>query len=254
MNRVQKDLGANMQRLSSGIKNITAGTRPTDVAIVNAMEAGIATTEYGKLNADTSIAALEMVVADLTRLSDIITRMYEMNQIGANAFTTDADKALLVLEFNDLEVEYGLVGNNMKYRGTDLAKAVSNAGTKIEVGSTVFGSIKQQIAFGTIASTVTASPTKVSTGIASTALAADKKAVDTLRLKAATQYNMVSWHSLHAANHLSAAKIEIGNYRDVDFAAETSELAKNQILAQAGTAMLAQANAQGQGVLALLQT
>jgi flagellin len=180
--------------------------------------------------------------------------MYEMNQIGANAFTTDADKALLVLEFNDLEVEYGLVGNNMKYRGTDLAKAVSNAGTKIEVGSTVFGSIKQQISFGTIAATVTATPTKVSTGIASTALAADKKAVDTLRLKAATQYNMVSWHSLHAANHLSAAKIEIGNYRDVDFAAETSELAKNQILAQAGTAMLAQANAQGQGVLALLQT
>jgi flagellin len=254
MNRVQKDLGANMQRLSSGIKNITAGTRPTDVAIVNAMEAGIATTEYGKLNADTSIAALEMVVADLTRLSDIITRMYEMNQIGANAFTTAADKALLVLEFNDLEVEYGLVGNNMKYRGTDLAKAVTNAGTKIEVGSTVFGSIKQQISFGAIAATVTASPTKVSTGIASTALAADKKAVDTLRLKAATQYNMVSWHSLHAANHLSAAKIEIGNYRDVDFAAETSELAKNQILAQAGTAMLAQANAQGQGVLALLQT
>jgi flagellin len=257
MNRVQKDLGANMQRLSSGIKNITAGTRPTDVAIVNAMEAGIATTEYGKLNADTSIAALEMVVADLTRLSDIITRMYEMNQIGANAFTTDADKALLKLEFDDLEVEYGLVGDNMKYRGTDLAKAVTGAGstaTKIEVGSTVFGSIKQQISFGAIAATVTATPTKVSTGIASTALAVDKKAVDTLRLKAATQYNMVSWHSLHAANHLSAAKIEIGNYRDVDFAAETSELAKNQILAQAGTAMLAQANAQGQGVLALLQT
>ena len=254
MNRVQKDLGANMQRLSSGIKNITAGTRPTDVAIVNAMEAGIATTEYGKLNADTSIAALEMVVADLTRLSDIITRMYEMNQIGANAFTTAADKALLVLEFNDLEVEYGLVGDNMKYRGTDLAKAVSNTGTKIEVGSTVFGSIKQQISFGTIAATVTVSPTKVSTGVGATELAADKKAVDTLRLKAATQYNMVSWHSLHAANHLSAAKIEIGNYRDVDFAAETSELAKNQILAQAGTAMLAQANAQGQGVLALLQT
>ena len=180
--------------------------------------------------------------------------MYEMNQIGANAFTTAADKALLKLEFGDLETEYKLVGNNMKFRGTDLAVAVSTAGTKIEVGSTVFGSIKQQIAFGLIGDTVTVSPTEVSTGAGITKLAADKKAVDTLRLTAATQYNMVSWHSLHAANHLSAAKIEIGNYRDVDFASETSELAKNQILAQAGTAMLAQANAQGQGVLALLQT
>jgi flagellin len=65
---------------------------------------------------------------------------------------------------------------------------------------------------------------------------------------------MAAWHALHASNHLAATKIEIGSYRDVDFAAETSELAKNQIIAQAGTAMLAQANAQGQGVLALLQT
>jgi flagellin len=46
--------------------------------------------------------------------------------------------------------------------------------------------------------------------------------------------------------------MELSNYRDVDFAAETSELAKNQIIAQAGTAMLAQANQSQQAVLALL--
>jgi flagellin len=253
MNKVQKDLGSNMQRLSSGIKNITAGSRPTDVAIVNSMEAGIATTEYGKMNALSGVAALEMAVADLTRLSDIITRLYEMNQIGANTFTTTADTALLVLEQADLAAEFALIGANVQFRGVSLMQAVSTSGTKMEVGSVVFGSVKQQLAFGAI-STLTATGTKVSTGVATTELAADKKAVDTLRLQAATQYNMVSWHSQHAANHLSASKIEIGNYRDVDFAAETSELAKNQILAQAGTAMLAQANAQGQGVLALLQT
>ena len=254
MNSIQKDLGSSMQRLSSGIKNITAGSRPTDVAIVNSMEAGIATTEYGKLNADSAVAALEMVVADLTRLSDIVTRLYEMNQIGANVFTTTSDKALLKLEFADLQLEYKLVGNNIMYRGTDLAKAVNTTATQVEVGSVVFGSVKQQVAFGVVADTVNATATKIAKGTDATALAADKLAVDTLRLQAATQYNMVSWHSSHAANHLSAAKIEIGNYRDVDFASETSELAKNQILAQAGTAMLAQANAQGQGVLALLQT
>ena len=254
MNKVQKDLGSNMQRLSSGIKNITAGSRPTDVAIVNSMEAGIATTTYGKQNADSAIAALEMAVADLTRLSDIITRLYEMNQIGANVFTTTADKALLKLEHADLTLEYKLVGNNIKYRGTDLAVAVSTTGTKVEVGSVVFGSVKAQVAFGLIGNTVTVTNTEIMAGSGITKLAADKKAVDTLRLDAASAYNLISWHSMHAANHLSASKIEIGNYRDVDFAAETSELAKNQILAQAGTAMLAQANAQGQGVLALLQT
>ena len=254
MTRTQMNLGDNMQRLSSGLKNISAGSRPGDVAIVNSMEAGIATLEYGKVNAEAGVAALEMAVADLTRLSDIITRLYEMNQIGGNAFTTADDKAMLKVEFADLNAEYGLVGDNIKYKNVDLAVASTATATKIQVGSSVFGSVEANLGFGTVGSQVTATGTLVSTGAATTTLKADKLAVDTLRLQAASQYNLVAWHSLHASNHLSAAKIETGSYRDVDFAAETSELAKNQIIAQAGTAMLAQANAQGQGVLALLQT
>jgi flagellin len=250
MTRVQMDLGNNMQRLSSGLKNISAGSRPGDVAIVKSMEAGIATLEYGKMNADAGVAALEMAVADLSRLSDIITRLYEMNQIGGNVFTTTDDKAMLKLEHADLTNEYNLVGNNILYRGQDLAVASLD----IEVGSTVFGSVTTDLGFGVVGTGPSATSTQVSTGNASTQLKADKKTVDTLRLEAASQYNMAAWHALHASNHLSATKMEVGNYRDVDFAAETSELAKNQIIAQAGTAMLAQANAQGQGVLALLQT
>lgn len=251
--RVQQDLGNNMQRLSSGLKNISAGSRPGDVAIVKSMEAGIATLEYGKANAEAGVAAMEMAVSDLSRLSDIVTRLYEMNQIGANVFTTADDKAMLKLEHADLTTEYKLVGNNILYRGQDLAVAESG-GLTIEVGSIVFGSVQTELGFGTVGATVNVTDTEVSTGGGATNLKADKKAVDTLRLAAAQQYNMAAWHALHASNHLAATKIEIGSYRDVDFAAETSELAKNQIIAQAGTAMLAQANAQGQGVLALLQT
>ena len=250
MTRVQMDLGNNMQRLSSGLKNISAGSRPGDVAIVKSMEAGIATLEYGKQNAEAGVAALEMAVADLSRLSDIVTRLYEMNQIGNNIFTTTDDKAMLKLEHANLDIEYAAVGAAVKYRGVDLAVATSN----IEVGSTVFGSVTTNLGFGVAATSLSVTDAEIAGGTGATNLTAEKKIVDTLRLKAASQYNMAAWHSLHATNHLSATKIEVGNYRDVDFAAETSELAKNQIIAQAGTAMLAQANAQGQGVLALLQT
>ena len=252
MTRTGISLGDNMQRLSSGLKNISAGSRPGDVAIVNSLEAGVATLEYGKMNADSGVAALEMAVADLSRLSDIITRLYEMNQIGGNVFTTADDKAMLVVEFLDLNEEFKQVGNNIKYKNTDLAATAAT--TTIEVGSVVFGSVTTVLGFGIATDTMSADQTKVSAGTAATELEADKLTVDTLRLQAASQYNLVAWHALHATNHLSASKIELGNYRDVDFAAETSELAKNQIIAQAGTAMLAQANAQGQGVLALLQT
>ena len=254
MTRTGISLGDNMQRLSSGLKNVSAGSRPGDVAIVNSLEAGVATLAYGKQNAEAGVAGLEMAVADLSRLSDIITRLYEMNQIGGNVFTTSDDKAMLAVEYADLNEEFKQVGNSIKYKGTDLAVAVTQPGTQIEVGSVVFGSVTTQLAFGTASDSVTAPATKIVAGTAVTELTADKLTVDTLRLQAASQYNMVAWHALHATNHLSASKIELGNYRDVDFAAETSELAKNQIIAQAGTAMLAQANAQGQGVLALLQT
>ena len=252
MTRIQRDLGDSMERLSSGWKNISAGTPPGAVAIVKSMEAGIATLEYGKLNAEAGVAALEMAVSDLSRLSDIITRLYEMNQIGANPFTTDDDKAMLKVEVADLKAEYEVVGDNIKYRNKDLATAAGNL--VIEVGSKVFGTVTAELGFGAVGAAPTVVDTEITAGNGGAKLTIDKLAVDTLRLQAASQYNLAAWHSLHAANHLSATKLEIGSYRDVDFAAETSELAKNQIIAQAGTAMLAQANAQGQGVLALLQT
>ena len=70
----------------------------------------------------------------------------------------------------------------------------------------------------------------------------------------AKQYQQMT-DKLSQLTSLSAGyALDISSKLDVDFAAETTELAKGQILAQAGTAMLAQANAQGQGMLALIQS
>ena len=66
MARNGQDLSNNMQRISSGQKNINAGSRPGDVALVNTFEAAVATMAYGKANAEAGVAALEMVVSDLT--------------------------------------------------------------------------------------------------------------------------------------------------------------------------------------------
>ena len=243
----------NTDNITLELKNITAGSRAGDVAITNSLATHVTSLQYGENNARTAVAALEIAVADLGRMSDIILRLYEMNAIAGSSFATTDDKAMLKLEFADLSLEYKRVGDEIKYRGQDLAQAA--AGLTVEVGSVVFGTVTLDLSIGTIGASIgNATATEVSTGGAGANLKKDKKLVDTIRLEAASKYNMASWHAMHAANHLAATKIEVGNYRDVDFAAETSELAKNQIIAQAGTAMLAQANAQGQGVLALLQT
>ena len=82
----------------------------------------------------------------------------------------------------------------------------------------------------------------------------DLGSVDALALDIADQY-MIASNKMSQLSALTAGyALDISSKLDVDFAGETTELAKGQILAQAGTAMLAQANAQGQGMLALIQS
>ncbi|MDB0017839.1 flagellin [Planktomarina temperata] len=86
------------------------------------------------------------------------------------------------------------------------------------------------------------------------ALLALKENVDTMAVTAGALFNQVSNVMSHLGSLNAGYALDVASKMDVDFAGETTELAKGQILAQAGTAMLAQANAQGQGMLALIQS
>ena len=88
----------------------------------------------------------------------------------------------------------------------------------------------------------------------SIALSDLKAVVDKLNINAGTLFNKVSNVMSHMGSLNAGYQLDVASKMDVDFAGETAELAKGQILAQAGTAMLAQANAQQQSVLALLQS
>jgi flagellin len=81
-----------------------------------------------------------------------------------------------------------------------------------------------------------------------------KENVDAMSVTAGALYNQVSNVMSHLGSLNAGYALDVASKMDVDFAGETTELAKGQILAQAGTAMLAQANAQGQGMLALIQS
>ena len=87
-----------------------------------------------------------------------------------------------------------------------------------------------------------------------TALANLKQSVDVMAISAGSLYNTISNTLSHLGSLNAGYSLDVASKMDVDFAGETTELAKGQILAQAGTAMLAQANAQGQGMLALIQS
>ena len=183
-----------------------------------------------------------------------------------------------------LSVSFGRNNGGIQFKALGSSVGVGLGVTNnLTVGSLiVFGSSAQQrstpdsvtgaftvsanASFG-IGASVTASLIALGTadGSSSTAIAALKvrnstglgglaRLVDEKRITAANIYNQVENTMDHLGNLKAGLSLDLASKTDVDFAAETTELAKGQILAQAGTAMLAQANAQGQSMLALIQS
>ena len=126
---------------------------------------------------------------------------------------------------------------------------VNNAGAKLADGVSVFRDF-----YDTPEQTFQGKDVSTGSTAAATALLTLKQTVDTMAVSAGALYNQVTNTMSHLGSLNAGYALDVASKMDVDFAGETTELAKGQILAQAGTAMLAQANAQGQGMLALIQS
>ena len=238
-----------MERLATGRTGVTAGDRPASTIIANNMKSDLASIKMGMQNATEVMQAIEILNNDVKLLHNILTRASELNTLGENGLNTAADKANIQLEALDLMAEFGAVQDQSKWSGKPLF--VLNAGAKIAVN---FGAAMGEEKFGAVKHTRTFVDTEIELGTGETKIADDLAEVDAIMLDIADQY-MIASNKMSQISALSAGyALDISSKLDVDFAGETTELAKGQILAQAGTAMLAQANAQGQGMLALIQS
>ena len=236
-----------MERLATGRTGVTAGDRPSSTIIANNMKSALASIKIGMQNATEVMQAIEILNNDVKLLHNILTRATELNTLGQNGLNTTADVANLLLEGADLVKEFDDVQTQSKWSGKSLFAVAKSATVN-------FGDAMIQEVFGAVIIDGTFTATNIKTGIETTALAADLASVDALMLDIADQY-MIASNKMSQISSLSAGyALDISSKIDVDFAGETTELAKGQILAQAGTAMLAQANAQGQGMLALIQS
>ncbi|MDA8860365.1 flagellin [Planktomarina temperata] len=172
----------------------------------------------------------------------------------------------VALGFNTLGDDiYGSIdtdGSDTDYGATEAAGAIAAVvATTSEAGSAAVA-VDGEIFFENIqaadqaAAAVALAGSDISAGSAEAALSLLdlKTLVDNMRIDAGALYNQVSNVMSHMTALDAGYQMDVSSKMDVDFAGETTELAKGQILAQAGTAMLAQANAQGQGMLALLQS
>ncbi|WP_027308326.1 flagellin [Caloramator sp. ALD01] len=250
--------GKSMEKLSSGLRINRAGDDAAGLAISEKMRAQIRGLNQASRNAQDSISMIQTAEGGLNETHAILQRMRELAVQAANDTNVSLDRAAIKTELDSLKEEIDHIAKSTNFNGRNLLSATGSLTFQIGASSETYdqmalklGSIKA----GSAALSVdNLSVSSVSAAI-STIKALDKaiNAVSTARAYIGSLQNRLE-HTITnldtSSENLTAAESRI---RDVDMAKEMMAFSKNNILAQAAQAMLAQANQQPQGVLQLLR-
>ena len=249
-------MATTIQRLSSGLRINSAKDDAAGLAIAQRMTAQVRGMDVAARNANDGISLAQTAEGALSSISENMQRIRELAVQAANGTNSAEDRAALQKEVGQLSEEIGRVKDNANFNGTKLLNAAGSF--VIQVGADA--AADNQITISTVdmsatataiagldissASGATAALTAIDTQLATVNNArADLGAIQ-------NRFSSVISNLQTSSENLSAARSRI---QDTDYAKETAELTRNQILQQAGTAMLAQAKSIPQSVLSLLQ-
>lgn len=243
-----------MQRLSSGKRINTARDDAAGLAIATRMDAQIRGLNQAIRNSNDGISLVQTAEGAMSEVSNVLVRMRELAVQSASGTVTDTDRDALHAEFTALISQIDDIAERTDFNGTVLLDGTADIDiqTGVDSGQVINITIADLQASGLGVDSLDIS----SSGDPSAALADIDTAIDTVATEratlGATQNRLDS-----TVNNLTSAVINLSESKsrieDADFSVETTKLATAQILAQASTAMLAQANQSQQGVLNLLR-
>ncbi|MEW6172109.1 MAG: flagellin [Bacillota bacterium] len=247
-------LGKSLEKLSSGMRINRAADDAAGLAISEKMRGQIRGLNQAVRNAQDGISLLQTAEGALNETHSILQRMRELAVQSANDTNTSGDRAQIQQEVNQLITEINRIGNNTEFNTQKLLNG-SLSGKLIQIGANSGQNLMFSVAnmkagaLGVSALNVSA---QGSANHAITLVQSAINKVSTERAKLGAIQNRLE-HTIAnlgvASENLTAAESRV---RDVDMAQEMMLFTKNQILVQAGTVMLAQANMAPQSVLKLL--
>jgi flagellin len=257
---VNKSMETSMQRLSSGLRVNSAADDAAGVQIANRLTAEIQGLNQSVRNASDAQAMLATAEGASQEVHLILLRMRELAVQAANG-TADGggDRAALKSEFDALETEINRIAAKTTFAGIQLVDGSFTGADsgRFQVGARGSETITHTIeSLNSVSIAIPAAIDLTTYTKATSAITALDKAISnvgTEREQLGAVMNRLD-HTIanlqNIATNLSAAK---GRIIDADFAAETSNLARTQVLQQASMAMLSQANASKQNILSLFQ-
>jgi flagellin len=253
----QSTLGTAMQRLSSGSRVNSAKDDAAGLAIAERMNAQVKGMGVAIRNSNDAIGLAATAESALAKVTDSLQRMRELAVQSANTTNNAGDRTNLDAEFQQLGAEITRVLDSTKFNGKAILSADSGTLTfQIGAGSSDTIDVTTEDMSGNADVTAVTGGGITSAANATTAMDNIDTALDTVTQERANygaylnRFESVIANLQTAQENQSAAR---GRIMDADFAAETANLSRGQILQQAGMAMLTQANAMPQQVLSLLR-
>jgi flagellin len=255
-----------MERLSTGLRINSAKDDAAGMAIANRMAGQISGLDMAKRNANDAISMIQTVEGASKEITTMLIRMRELAVQSASGTYSQTDRDALELEFDALQAEITRIQENTEWNGMALMEGGQSIGVQLGASASqtmtvTFKDWSQDAAAGAFGADISALSIDGATAAAAvTAATASITALDSAITSATAEqaaYGAFLSRLTHASDNLGNVSTNLDQSRsriqDTDYASETTELARTQIIAQASTAMLAQANQVKQTVLALLQ-
>ncbi|MGU3357560.1 flagellin [Microbacterium sp. M4A5_1d] len=259
LSNTQNDVSKSLEKLSSGLRINRAADDAAGLAISEGLKSQVNGLNVAARNAQDGISVIQTAEGALTEVHSILQRMRDLTVQAGNDSNNPASRTAIQTELDSLGEELGRVASSSNFNGIKLLDG-SNATLTFQVGAgnvaaedqiavsltnvSAIATAAQGVDVETDATTRLAAIGTIDTQIAAISTARASLGASQNRFESAINSLNVSAENLSAAN---------SRIRDTDMAAEMVKYTAANILSQAGTAMLAQANQANQGVLQLLR-
>ncbi|WP_319557809.1 flagellin [Thiomicrorhabdus sp.] len=258
LNQTSNEQSTTMERLTSGKQINSAADNAAGLAIATGMSSQIAGTDQAIRNANDGISLLQTVDGATEEVVNMMQRMRELATQSLNGTYSAENRAQMDEEFTQLQNEVDRVAKTTKFNDSALMNG-STATVDLHVGwqtgadNKITVSMKNFSAGQLQTSAAIAVDTQANASAAIAAIDQDLSNINLQRAKWGALQNRLESTVSNLSNvneNISAARSRI---EDADFAKESANLARTQVLQQAGMSMLSQANQQSQNVLSLVQ-
>ena len=250
VHRTQRSLTRSFSRISSGLRIASAADDAAGLAVSENLDSRHRSLRQAARNTNDGIAMLQTAEGATSEVAEMLKRMRELAVQSASGTITDTERGYADVEYQALKAEIDRVADTTEYNGVKLG----NSGTtfKIQVGIDATNS-QIDLVTSNLKGLGTGSVTSASNATSAiTALDTRIQSVSSYRSKYGAVHNRLE----SALNNLETYSANVAGaastIRDADFAHETAELSKFQIMQQAGVAILGQANGLNTGALRLI--